>query len=97
MGAIHDILADESGIWATSTCADLLLKFSWTGELIRYWSWREDKQLTRLLGFSAVPRFDPDIDYRDPIAVTNRVCNIIHLNAVNFSNNEILLSFGRIL
>ena len=40
LGGVHDVLAEEDGIWAACTCADLLLRVSWDGRLLTAWDWR---------------------------------------------------------
>ena len=40
MGAIHDILAEQDGIWVTCTGVDLLVKVSWHGNILWHWEWR---------------------------------------------------------
>jgi hypothetical protein len=96
-GAIHDVLAEESGIWVTCTNADLLARFTWAGELAETWSWRDDPLLARELGFDSVPPTDLTLDYRDPRVLQGGVTNVVHLNAVTRGTGGLLLSFGRIL
>jgi hypothetical protein len=96
-GAIHDVLAEESGIWVTCTNADLLARFTWAGELAETWSWRDDPLLVRELGFDSIPPTDLTLDYRDPRVLQGGVTNVVHLNAVTRGIGGLLLSFGRIL
>jgi hypothetical protein len=96
-GAIHDVLAEESGIWVTCTNADLLARFTWDGELAETWSWRDDPLLVRELGFGSLPPTDRTLDYRDPRVLQAGVTNVVHLNAVTRGDDGLLLSFGRIL
>jgi len=97
MGAIHDVLAVEDGIWVTSTGCDLLLKVDWNGEPTAMWSWRSVPALTAALGFDRLPKFEPELDYRDPRVSHQGVHNIVHLNGLARSSEGLLLSFGRVL
>jgi hypothetical protein len=97
MGAIHDILAEDAGIWVTCTNCDLLLKMGWDGEVLDYWSWRFDVDLARAIGFRSPPRFNPTLDYRTPRGNQGGVYNMVHVNAVARGPDGLLLSFGRIL
>ena len=96
MGAIHDILAEQDGIWVTCTSADLLVKLSWQGDILRHWEWRRDENLRQAVGFRRLPGTDLEIDYRDPMSIRG-VSDLVHLNAVAPGGNGLLLSFGRIL
>jgi hypothetical protein len=97
MGALHDVLAEEDGIWATCTNCDLLLRLDWDGAILDRWCWRDDPALVAALGFHSIPPFDPDLDYRDPRVLQGGVHNIVHLNAVERARDGLLLSFGRVL
>jgi hypothetical protein len=97
MGGIHDILAEESGIWITCASADLLLKTDWTGTIVCDWEWRRDKGLTAALGFRTLSPVDRELDYRNPETGRNTVGDIVHLNGVAHGADGLLLSFGRIL
>jgi hypothetical protein len=96
-GAIHDVLAEESGIWVTCTNADLLARFTWDGELAETWSWRDDALLMRELGFDSLPSTDLALDYRDPRVLQGGVTNVVHLNAVTRGEQGLQLGLGRIL
>jgi hypothetical protein len=96
-GAIHDVLAEESGIWVTCTNADLLARFTWEGELAETWSWRDDHVLVGELGFDSIPPTDLSLDYRDPRVLQSGVTNVVHLNGVTRGREGLLLCFGRIL
>jgi hypothetical protein len=96
-GAIHDVLAEESGIWVTCTNADLLARLTWDGELAETWSWRDDPLLVSELGFDALPSLDLTLDYRDPRTLQSGVTNIAHVNAVARGHDGLLVSLGRIL
>lgn len=97
MGGIHDILAEDDGVWVTCTSADLLLKVDWEGRVLSDWEWRQDKRLLGEFGFRTLPAVDRALDYRDPESGRAGVHNIVHLNAVTRGTAGPLLSFGRIL
>jgi hypothetical protein len=94
---VHDILAEEDGIWITCTHADLLVKIDWNGRLLRAWDWREDGGLVAELGLPPLPFVDRAVDHRDPDARVSGVRNVVHLNAISRGREGWLLSFGRIL
>ena len=96
-GAIHDVLAEEAGIWVTCTNADLLARFTWDGELTETWTWRDDAPLVRELGFDSLPPLDLSLDYRDPRVLQSGVTNIGHVNGVARGSDGLLVSLGRIL
>jgi hypothetical protein len=96
-GGIHDILAEEDGIWVTCTSADLLVKVDWNGEIVGEWEWRRDKELARALGLGGIPHVRRDLDYRDPNSMRRGVPNAVHLNGIARGPGGLLLSFGRIL
>ena len=95
---IHEVLADDDGIWVSAAGTDLLLRLSWDGELIDWWSFRGDKRFLKELGFRRLPpRLDPDLDHRDPnIRLKIAPYDTGHLNAVVSSGDDLLISFGRI-
>ena len=95
--AIHDVYAERAGIWITCTNCDLLMKVSWEGQILDSWSWRSDRRLVRALGFHSVPRFRPNVDYREPRAMRGGAYNIVHMNGVSRGRQGLLLSFGRVL
>ena len=97
LGAVHDVLAEEDGVWVTCTACDLLLKLGWDGTVVDRWSWRDEPSLVSELGFRSVPPFDGSLDFRDPRAVQQGVHNIVHLNGVVRGRDGLLLSFGRVL
>ena len=65
---VHDVLAEERGIWVTATGIDLLLLVAWDGRLVHEWTFRKDRALLRELGFRrrSLPWADPALDLRDP-------------------------------
>ncbi len=96
-GAIHDVLAEDDGIWITAANCDLLVKLDWEGRLLRTWSWRDDPGLVGALGFRSLPAIDLGLDYRDPRVLQGGSHNVVHLNGVARGRVGLLLSFGRIL
>ena len=98
MSGVHDVLCEEDGIFVTCASSDILLKLDWDGRPMWRWSWRDDRDLVRALGFTSVPAFDETADYRDPARMGQGVSDIVHLNAVTrAADGSLLLGFGRIL
>lgn len=97
MGAVHDVLAEEDGIWVTCSGCDLLLKVDWDGTPIETWSWRSEPGLLSALGFSSLPAFDPTLDHRDPRIAQQGIHNVVHLNGLTRAGDGLLLLFGRIV
>jgi len=91
---IHDVLAEERGIWVTSTACDALLLLGWDGEAKGVWTYRTDRRLVKRLGLRRLPRFDPDFDYRDP---RNRGGDddLAHLSSVVRDGDRLLVMLGR--
>jgi len=96
MGDVHDVLAEERGIWVASTGCDALLLYDWDGELLETWPLREDERLMAELGRPGhwLPLLEPDVDYRDPRA--RNVFDAMHLNGLAHGNGVLLLSLGRV-
>jgi hypothetical protein len=94
-GMLHGILAEPDGVWLTATACDMLLKLSWDGELIDSWSWRSDPELRGALGFGSLPEFDPNRDYRDPLA-TGGGFDTVHLNSLARGREGLILNFGQV-
>lgn len=97
LGAVHDVLTVEDGVWVTCSACDLLLKVDWSGVPTETWSWRRDRSLASALGFDFLPAFDPDVDHRDPRVAQQGVHNVVHLNGIARTDGGLLLLFGRIL
>ncbi len=96
MGGNHDILADDEGVWTCCTNSDLLLKFSWSGALLREWDCRADSAFARQLRIEWAPPVRRDLDYRQA-AVAARNSNILHLNSLNRDGDgRLVVSLGRI-
>ena len=96
---VHEVLAEERGIWVTAAGCDLLLQLDWAGQLQDWWSFRADRRLVKELGFrGSLPRLDPDLDYRDPrVRLEAAPYDTIHLNGLVRSGDALLLSFGRVM
>ena len=96
LASVHDVLADERGIWVTCTRGDSLALFDWQGELADAWSLGTDKQLAKALGLHLVRRFDPDADYRDP-RIDLQGFATLGLNGIGrAASGGVLLALGRI-
>jgi len=98
MADVHDVLAEERGIWVVSTGIDALLLYGWDGELLWSRPLREDERLMEELGRPGhwLPPLDPAVDYRDP-RHRARVFDALHLNGLGRGDEGILLSFGRVV
>jgi hypothetical protein len=98
MADIHEVLADERGIWVAATGCDMLLLVGWDGKLEHAWTFRKDKQLLKELGFrrSSLPAVDPDADIRDP-RTRSAGHDRLHLNSLGRGPEGLLLSFGRVI
>jgi len=97
MADVHDVLADERGIWVAATGIDQLLLVGWDGTLQHAWTFRKDRKLLKELGFGqrSLPRAEPSLDLRDP-RLHGAGYDRLHLNSLGRSSNGILLSFGRV-
>ncbi|HST26719.1 MAG TPA: hypothetical protein VLJ76_12095 [Gaiellaceae bacterium] len=97
MADVHDVLAEERGIWAAATGIDQLLLVGWDGELRYAWSFRKERTLLKELGFGrrALPKAAPILDLRDP-RERNSGYDRLHLNSLGRGASGLLLSFGRV-
>jgi hypothetical protein len=93
VGGLHDIVADDGGIWATCGDNDALLRFGWDGDVIDRWEWRTDRRLRRALGHGWLPGFERWSDHRDPLGGGFRI-DVGHLNAVAADGDGLLLGLG---
>jgi hypothetical protein len=93
---IHDVLAEERGIWVASTACDGLVLLGWDGTLKHVWTYRDHRKLVKDLGLprSALEPFQRDFDYRDPRYRVDG-CNSVHLNSVAPDGDGLLVMFGR--
>ncbi len=96
MANIHDLLAEERGLWVTATGCDALLLMGWDGELLGYWTPLDDEPLAAELGLplDSMPPFDPTVDYRDP-RLRGRT-HTVHINSVTRGPDGLLVGFGRV-
>ena len=94
---VHDVLAEERGIWVTATGIDMLLLVTWDGKIQYEWTFRKNRELLRELGFRrrSLPAADPALDLRDP-QLRGAGYDRLHLNSLGRSSNGLLLSFGRV-
>jgi hypothetical protein len=95
MGGLHDLAADEAGIWATCADNDLLLRLDWDGRLRDHWHWRTDRRLRRGLGHGWLPKFERWTDHRDPLGGGLRI-DFGHLNAVAIDGDRLLVGLGMV-
>jgi len=97
MADVHDVLAEERGIWVAATGIDQLLLVGWDGTLLHAWTFRKDRRLLQELGFGgrSLPHADPITDLRDP-RERNSGYDRLHLNSLGRGRDGILLSFGRV-
>jgi hypothetical protein len=93
LGGIHDIAADDDGLWVTCADNDLLLWLDWDGRVNGSWHWRADRRTRRALGFGWLPSFDRSIDHRDPRAPGLRV-ELGHVNGVALDGDAVLVELG---
>ena len=89
-GAIHDVLAEEAGIWVTCTNADLLARFTWDG-VAETWSWRDDapscaSSASTRSGARPVARLPR------PRVLQSGVTNIGHVNGVARGSDGLLVT-----
>jgi len=93
---IHDILAEEEGIWVTSTACDGLVLLGWDGTLKDVWTYRDHRKLVKELGLPrrALEPFQRDFDYRDPRYRVDGF-NSVHLNSVARDGDCLLVMLGR--
>lgn len=97
MADVHDVLAEERGIWVAATGIDQLLLVGWDGTLEHAWTFRKDRRLLKELGFGerSLPRAEPILDLRDP-RLRDAGYDRFHLNSLGRSENGLLLLFGRV-
>ena len=95
LSSVHDVIADERGIWATCVRGDSLALMSWDGELLDWWSIGADRRLARKLDIHLVRPFDPQADYRDP-RIDLAGWSTVNLNGLGRGSAGLLLCLGRI-
>jgi hypothetical protein len=95
LSAIHDVVADERGIWVSCTRGDSVALFDWDYELADWWSLGLDKRLVKTLNLHLVRPFDPKADYRDP-RIDLQGWSTVGLNGLGRGPSGFLVSLGRI-
>jgi hypothetical protein len=97
MSDVHDVLAEERGIWVAATGCDMLLLVRWDGRLEHAWSLRTNRKLLKQLGFRerSLPAIDPGVDFRDPRARGNGF-ERLHVNSLGRAPAGLLVSLGRV-
>jgi hypothetical protein len=98
MSDVHDVLAEERGVWVAATGCDTLILIGWDGEIVEAITFRDDQVLLRELGFPEryVRPLDEGLDYRDPHLAAGHY-NALHVNSLGSSREGLLMSFGRIV
>lgn len=96
MANIHDLLAEEPGVWVTATGCDAVLLMGWDGELLGYWTPLDDAPLAAelRLPLDSMPPFDPAVDYRDPRRRGRT--HTVHVNSVTRGPDGLLVGLGRV-
>ncbi len=96
MSDVHDVLAEERGIWVAATGRDMLLLVTWEGRIEHAWSLRGERRLLRELGFRerSLPRVETDFDRLD--SATRAAYERFHLNGIGRGADGLLLSLGRV-
>lgn len=96
LSSVHDVFADERGIWVANTRGDTVACFDWDGELDDSWSLGTDKRLAKALDLHLVRPFEPEADFRDPRIDLQGFAKL-GLNGIGRSAaGGLLLSLGRI-
>ena len=95
LSSVHDVIADERGIWVACTRGDSVALFDWAGELEDWWSLGLDEKLAKALNLHLVRPFDPTADYRDP-RIDLLGWSTVGLNGLGRGSSGVLVSLGRI-
>ena len=98
---IHDILYQGDSIWVTATRADLLMQFTRSGQLIRYYYMRLPSPALEAINWKAPVLLHPSdieegkMDLRNPKTHDREAHNRTHINGLCLlPNGEILASLG---
>ena len=97
VAAIHDLAADDEGLWVTSTNADAIVHLDWSGRITKYWRPMDDPFLQECLGLPDAPPWGAVDDYRDYCAIARIPHDLAHLNALKFRNGASFVSLGQVL
>jgi hypothetical protein len=95
LSAIHDVVADERGMWVSCTRGDSVALFDWDGTLTDWWSLGLDKKLAKALNLHLVRPFDQKADYRDP-RIDLQGWSTAGVNGLGRGESGFLVSLGRI-
>jgi hypothetical protein len=97
MADVHDVLAEERGVWVAATGIDQLLLVGWDGTLRYAWTFRKDSRLLQELGFRkrSLPKPERPVDLRDP-RHRSAGYDRLHLNSLGRSASGVLVCFGRV-
>jgi hypothetical protein len=95
LSSVHDVLADERGIWVSCTRGDSVALFDWDGSLADWWSLGTDAALARSLNLHLIRPFDPEADYRDP-RIDLQAWSTVGLNGLGRGDSGVLVSLGRV-
>jgi hypothetical protein len=93
LGGVHDIAADDDGLWLALPDNDCVLRIDWSGRPQHLWQWRTDRPLRRALGYGRLPGLERWADSRNPSAGRARI-DIGHLNGVAVDGDKVLVSLG---
>ncbi|HST26718.1 MAG TPA: hypothetical protein VLJ76_12090 [Gaiellaceae bacterium] len=95
LSAIHDVVADERGMWVSCTRGDSVALLDWSGRLVDWWSLGLDRRLAKTLNLHLVRRFDPKADYRDP-RIDLQGWSTVGVNGLGRGPSGFLVSLGRV-
>jgi hypothetical protein len=95
LGDLHELAADDEGLWVCSPRSDSLARLGWDGELRDRWSWRDDPELVRRFGYRAVAPLE-ELDYRVMRDVDPDSVDLTHLNGVRPVPEGLLVGLGRV-
>jgi hypothetical protein len=98
---IHDIMFEGDTLWVSSARTDMVMQFSISGELLRYFFMREPSPATDALKWNPPVLLKGDqiyegvIDFRDPRTHEKETFDRAHVNSVCvLPNGEVLVSMG---
>jgi hypothetical protein len=101
---IHDILYHGDSLWVAAACADYLLEFSLSGQLLKYYYLREPSEALESLYWNPPLLTNEQgirngvIDFRDPASHEHIIFDNAHVNSLGFlKNGDILVSMGMVI